>query len=74
MARLYTKRELKELGWATIGDNISYYKEIFNEDGIEEAYSTIEKSYMGITDLVYRGLLVFVRYGMDTYYYPEQLK
>ena len=76
MKLTYTKKELVNLGWATIGGRIEDYQDIFYKndrsgyiDGYKKVYRAIELRYGGNnTPDVYRGLLVFMGWGTDAYY------
>jgi len=65
----YTKKELVNLGWATIGGRIEDYQEIFYKNGCRGTYRAIELRYGdNNTPGVYRGLLVHMKFGTDAYY------
>lgn len=69
----YTKKELKNLGWATIGGRIEDFSLISWMKGKKEAYNEIKKQYGEDADEVYRGLVVYIEYGTNAYYTPKYL-
>jgi hypothetical protein len=75
MKLAYTKKELIAAGWATIGGRIEEYKNVLIERGDVEAYKAILSTYgESETDDVYRGLLVYIRWGTDGYYESKSLR
>lgn len=70
----YTKKELKKLGWATIGGRIEDYCLLFYLVNKRAAYKEIKKQYGKNTDAVYRGLLVCFEHGTEAYYNPKNLR
>jgi hypothetical protein len=66
---VYKKKELLKMGWATVGGRIEDYAHIYNKKGPKAAYAAI-KSHYGEenTDDVYRGMLVYLKGGTDSYY------
>ncbi len=69
----YTKKELKELGWATIGGRIEDFSLIAWLKGKAAAYKEIKKTYDEDYDDVYRGLIIYIEYGTNIYYTPRYL-
>lgn len=69
----YTKKELKKLGWATIGGRIDDFSLVSFLKNKRAAYNEIKKQYGKNTDAVYRGLLVYIEHGTDAYYNPKYL-
>jgi len=64
----YTREELLQEGWATIGGRIEDYKEIYMEEP-GKAYNKILEDYgEENVDDVYRGLVAFANFGADFYY------
>ena len=74
MKLTYTKKELKKLGWATIGGRIEDYSLIAWLQGKEKAYKAIKKDYGkdNVND-VFRGLIVYTEFNIDAYYTPNNL-
>jgi len=76
MKLAYTKKELINLGWGTIGGRIEDYAAIINGKGpllgASAAYEEITRSYYDseydLAGLVYRGLIVYIGWGTDAYY------
>lgn len=64
----YSKKELIIKGWATVGGRIEDYENTVMADSKEAAYQDIKSTYGNCVDDVYRGLLVYIRYGADAYY------
>jgi len=62
------KKSLINLGWATIGGRIEDYQNIYNNYGPAKTFQEIKTTYHELTDDVYRGLLVYIKYGEDFYY------
>jgi len=74
----YTKKELKDSGWATVGGRIEDYAAIIMEKGpllgAGVAYNTIKEHYGDdLVDDVYRGLVVYIGWGTDAYYEMKSL-
>ena len=69
----YTKKELKQLGWATIGGRIEDFSKTAWLKGKIAAYKEIKKTYEEDFDDVYRGLVVYIEYGTSAYYTPKYL-
>jgi hypothetical protein len=69
----YTKKELKQQGWATIGGRIEDFSLIGWLKGKKTVYKEIKRQYGENTDDVYRGFLVYTEFGADTYYNIKNL-
>ena len=68
----YTKSQLKNLGWTIIGGRINDYINIVKNKGYKAAYDAIKKTYGKNVDIVYRGLLVCMKYGVYKYHDDER--
>lgn len=70
----YTKKELKKLGWSTIGGRIEDFSRIGWFQGKEAVYNEIEKQYGSeLVDEVFRGFIVYTEFGTSAYYTPKYL-
>lgn len=68
MKTSYTKTELKNLTWATIGGRIEDFEKIYNDRGAKVAFNEIKKMYDEDYTEVWIGLIVYMTYGADVYY------
>ena len=70
----YTKKELLELTWATIGGRIEDYKKMFTDTGAINTFREIKKVYDEDFTEVFIGLIVYISYGSSIYYDYHLLK
>ena len=64
----YTKKELLNLTWATIGGRIEDFQEMFNNTGASNTFKEIKKMYDEDYTEVFIGLIVYMSFGSDIYY------
>ena len=70
----YTKKQLLKLGWSNIGGRVEDFVEIHETDSPKAAYDAIKKMYSKNADDVWRGVLVYMKYGSAAYYTPKHLE
>lgn len=55
-------------GWCTVGGRVEDFAATLRDDGPVAAYTAVVEQYGELADEVWQGVLVFVEFGIDTYY------
>ena len=55
-------------GWVTVGGRVEDFARLLNEDGPVAAWTEVVAQYGDLAPEVWQGVLVFVEFGIDTYY------